>query len=341
MWKTTRPVRLCYSREESILSPTKRHPFIMRYKHGARRDGTLVAARGRADLRRRRVRVPLAPDAALRHGPCRGAVPDSHVKVDGVSVLTNNPPTSAFRGFGSAQPAFAYESQMDEAGAGARTGSARRSRAELPPEGRAPGLGPGARDGGRGCRRRPGGPGTPSGPGARRRGPASVWAAAWPRRSLLRPDRLAPRLGERVGRAPDGRDGPGPDRRARHRRRPGGVPGADHGGAPGRAAGRHRHPHRRLRAHAACRHHHRDPAALHVGVCGAQGGERAPRDAPRPDRGAPRRRRRRPSTSSRALRSLRDEPERRVAFRGARRRPAREPIARARRSPSTRRRPAR
>jgi CO/xanthine dehydrogenase Mo-binding subunit len=37
-----------------------------------------------------------------------------HVRVDGVSVLTNNPPTSAFRGFGSAQPAFAYESQMDE-----------------------------------------------------------------------------------------------------------------------------------------------------------------------------------------------------------------------------------
>ena len=37
-----------------------------------------------------------------------------HVKVDGVSVLTNNPQTSAFRGFGSAQPAFAYESQMDE-----------------------------------------------------------------------------------------------------------------------------------------------------------------------------------------------------------------------------------
>jgi CO/xanthine dehydrogenase Mo-binding subunit len=35
------------------------------------------------------------------------------VKVDGVSVLTNNTPSSAFRGFGSAQPAFGYESQMD------------------------------------------------------------------------------------------------------------------------------------------------------------------------------------------------------------------------------------
>ena len=114
VWKTTRPVRLCYSREESIISPTKRHPFIMRYKHGARRDGTLVA-----------VQVDLISDAGayaylspltLLYGMVHAAGPYRipHVKVDGVSVLTNNPPTSAFRGFGSAQPAFAYESQMDE-----------------------------------------------------------------------------------------------------------------------------------------------------------------------------------------------------------------------------------
>ena len=114
VWKTTRPVRLCYSREESILSPTKRHPFVMRYKHGARRDGTLVA-----------VEVSLISDAGayaylspltLLYGMVHAAGPYRipHVKVDGASVLTNNPPTSAFRGFGSAQPAFAYESQMDE-----------------------------------------------------------------------------------------------------------------------------------------------------------------------------------------------------------------------------------
>ena len=113
VWKTRRSVRLCYSREESILSPTKRHPFVMKYRHGARRDGTLTAlevelisdAGGYAYL------SPLTLLYAMVHasGPYR--IP--HVKVDGVSVLTNNPPTSAFRGFGSAQPAFAYESQMD------------------------------------------------------------------------------------------------------------------------------------------------------------------------------------------------------------------------------------
>jgi CO/xanthine dehydrogenase Mo-binding subunit len=113
VWKTRRPVRLCYSREESILSPTKRHPFVMKYTHGAKRDGTLTALRVElvSDAGGYAYLSPLTLLYAMVHaaGPYR--VP--HVHVDGVSVLTNNPPTSAFRGFGSAQPAFAYESQMD------------------------------------------------------------------------------------------------------------------------------------------------------------------------------------------------------------------------------------
>ncbi len=113
VWRTTRPVRLCYSREESILAPTKRHPFIMKYKHGARRDGTLTALQVEliSDAGAYAYLSPLTLLYGMVHasGPYR--VP--HVRIDGASVLTNNPPTSAFRGFGSAQPAFAYESQMD------------------------------------------------------------------------------------------------------------------------------------------------------------------------------------------------------------------------------------
>jgi Aerobic-type carbon monoxide dehydrogenase, large subunit CoxL/CutL homologs len=37
-----------------------------------------------------------------------------NVWVDTVAVATNNPFTSAFRGFGGPQPCFAYERQMDE-----------------------------------------------------------------------------------------------------------------------------------------------------------------------------------------------------------------------------------
>ena len=240
VWKTTRPVRLCYSREESILSPTKRHPFIMRYKHGARRDGTLVA-----------LEVELISDAGayaylspltLLYGMVHAAGPYRipHVKVDGVSVLTNNPPTSAFRGFGSAQPAFAYESQMDELaralgldplafrernylGKGERLASGQELETAvwLPETARRAwdALGPAARA---------------LGPRQARRAGRRVGA------HVVRADRLAPRLVERVGGAPDGRHGPGPDRRPRHRRRPGGLARADHGGDPRRAPGGHR-----------------------------------------------------------------------------------------------------
>ena len=41
--KTGRPVRLVYTREESLFALTKRHPFTIHYKSGARRDGRLTA----------------------------------------------------------------------------------------------------------------------------------------------------------------------------------------------------------------------------------------------------------------------------------------------------------
>ncbi len=113
VWKTHQPVRLLYSREESIISPTKRHPFRMRYKHGVRRDGTITAMEAEfvSDAGAYAYLSPLVLLYSMVHssGPYR--IPN--VRVDGVSILTNNTPTSAFRGFGSAQPAFGYESQMD------------------------------------------------------------------------------------------------------------------------------------------------------------------------------------------------------------------------------------
>ncbi|MCS7110030.1 MAG: molybdopterin-dependent oxidoreductase, partial [Candidatus Caldarchaeum sp.] len=42
-WKTGRPARLVWDREESFLSGTKRHPSIVRMKTGASADGRLMA----------------------------------------------------------------------------------------------------------------------------------------------------------------------------------------------------------------------------------------------------------------------------------------------------------
>src|SRR5205823_5727773 len=68
---------------------------------------------------------------------------------------------------------------------------------------------------------------------------------------------------------------------------PGGLARPDHGRASRVGAGGHRGPHRRLGADAARGHDDGDPAALHVGVRRAQGGERAARDPRRSGRGAP------------------------------------------------------
>src|SRR5262247_904645 len=113
VWKTRRPVQLVFSREESFVGHGKRHPYVMRYRTGARRDGTLTALE--ADLiSDSGAYAALSPWVLLYSlvtatGPYR--IP--HVKVDATTVYTNNPVASAYRCFGSIQTCLAYEGQMD------------------------------------------------------------------------------------------------------------------------------------------------------------------------------------------------------------------------------------
>jgi CO/xanthine dehydrogenase Mo-binding subunit len=113
-WRTRRPVRMVWSRQESLLARPKRHPFVMRYRTGARRDGTLVAQQvelladsGAYAYLSALVLMYAAVTAA---GPYR--VP--HVEVTARVAYTNNPPTSAMRGFGAMQVVWGYESQIDQ-----------------------------------------------------------------------------------------------------------------------------------------------------------------------------------------------------------------------------------
>jgi len=112
-WKTKRPVRMVWSRQESLLARPKRHPFTMRYKTAATQDGRLVAQEIAilADAGPYPLLSPRVLFAALVAGSGPYRVP--HVKIDARAVFTNNVPTSAMRGFGAMQVTFAYESQMD------------------------------------------------------------------------------------------------------------------------------------------------------------------------------------------------------------------------------------
>lgn len=112
--KTGRPVKLVYTRPESIMASTKRHPFFVKYKTGANRDGKLLA-----------VEVEIVGDtgAYASFGPAvltRAAVHATgpynvpNVKVEAYTVYTNNPICGAMRGFGVTQVAIAHEAQMDK-----------------------------------------------------------------------------------------------------------------------------------------------------------------------------------------------------------------------------------
>jgi CO/xanthine dehydrogenase Mo-binding subunit len=113
-WKTNRPVKLTYTREEMGYGRHKRHPYVLRYKTGARKDGTLTAME--ADIvSDAGAYVYLSPWVLIYstvHATGPYLIPN--VKVDARSVLTNNIMTSAFRGFGGMQTVVAYEAQMDE-----------------------------------------------------------------------------------------------------------------------------------------------------------------------------------------------------------------------------------
>lgn len=109
--KSKRPVKLRFSREEEFTSATTRHSSRIKMKTGVKKDGTLVA---------RQVELiydcgayaPTSNVIWLGMITAPGPYKIPHVKVEGFSVYTNKTISSAFRGFGGPQTAFAYESQM-------------------------------------------------------------------------------------------------------------------------------------------------------------------------------------------------------------------------------------
>ncbi len=110
---TGRPVKILYSREESMLAHPKRHAMVIRLKTGARRDGTLTAIQAEliGDAGAYASLSPHVLTRATTHASGPYQVP--HAWIDCYAMYTNNPPAGAFRGFGVSQSAFAVESNMD------------------------------------------------------------------------------------------------------------------------------------------------------------------------------------------------------------------------------------
>ena len=111
--KTGRPVKMLYSRQESLLVHPKRHPTVIRVRMGARNDGALTAVQ--ATLYGDAGAYASLSDKVLTRATTHATGPyeSPHVKVDCFAMYTNNAPSGAFRGFGVTQSCFAVESTMD------------------------------------------------------------------------------------------------------------------------------------------------------------------------------------------------------------------------------------
>lgn len=110
---TGRPVKLVFSREESMRVHPKRHATTIHLKVGATRTGQLTAVQatiwGDAGAYASLSEPVMTRTATHAAGPYQ--VP--HVKIDCYAAYTNNPPSGAMRGFGVPQAIFAIESLMD------------------------------------------------------------------------------------------------------------------------------------------------------------------------------------------------------------------------------------
>jgi xanthine dehydrogenase molybdenum-binding subunit len=111
--KTQRPVKMLYSRQESLLVHPKRHATVIRIRTGATRDGKLTAVQ--ATLYGDGGAYASLSEKVLTRASTHAAGPYDvpNVKVDCFAMYTNNAPSGAFRGFGVTQSCFAVESNMD------------------------------------------------------------------------------------------------------------------------------------------------------------------------------------------------------------------------------------
>lgn len=108
------PVKVKFTREESILIHPKRHPMEMEFTTACDENGHLTAMKA----------VLLADTGAyaslggpvLQRACTHAAGPYNYqnIDIDGKAVYTDNPPAGAFRGFGVTQSCFATECNLNQ-----------------------------------------------------------------------------------------------------------------------------------------------------------------------------------------------------------------------------------
>lgn len=111
--KTGRPVLMCWSRTESMIFSTKRHPFKITIKTGCDKDGMLQACE--ADIYSDKgAYCSIGHFITKKVGlHVMGPYYFPNLRTDTYAVYTNNTQCGPYRGFGILQSAFCHEQQMD------------------------------------------------------------------------------------------------------------------------------------------------------------------------------------------------------------------------------------
>lgn len=113
-WKLRRPIKIIWSREESILYHHKRHPFKFYAKWGATKDGKIIAIESRVIGDAGAYNYTSTKVVANAQLMVTGPYEVENIHVDSYGVYTNNVPCGAFRGFGAPQAALCAEGQINK-----------------------------------------------------------------------------------------------------------------------------------------------------------------------------------------------------------------------------------
>ncbi len=109
-----RPIRITWSREESIRGHHKRHEAVVKTKWGATNEGKITAVSAEVFMNSGAYAYTSTKVLGNFHLMVTGPyeIPNAHL--DSYAITTNNVPGGAFRGFGGPQGTFAAENQMNK-----------------------------------------------------------------------------------------------------------------------------------------------------------------------------------------------------------------------------------
>jgi CO/xanthine dehydrogenase Mo-binding subunit len=110
---TGRPIRMVMTYVEELMAANPRHPAVLTFKTGVKKDGTIIARHAKLIFDSGGY-AAFKPARGVTYGShCAGPYKMGHMQVDAFMVYTNHVPCGSMRAPGDPQSLFASEAQID------------------------------------------------------------------------------------------------------------------------------------------------------------------------------------------------------------------------------------